>query len=163
LKAHSKRVYVQSKVVHFPSMCPQCLGRTDLTTYASKWKTEYRQGTMKVTEKAQINVPICKSCKKTLLGETRKKYAKYFAISAPICWGLLSLILSFYHPAAWGLEFLFVIFLAFAPLYSLYYTMLPHSEVKWPVKLVSQNLFSIENETYSKLFEAANTSSTPSF
>jgi len=86
LKADRKRVFVPSETIKFPSLCPKCLRKTDLTSYKSKWKTTYLKDPLtKVTKKAEIEIPICKSCKRALLKEARISIAKIFAIAAPIC------------------------------------------------------------------------------
>jgi hypothetical protein len=169
------RVSVPLKAGKLPLICPKCLAETDLTTCALKWTKEKK--------KHQIDVPICKSCKKTLLGETRKRFAIYFAISAPICWGLayflgylpqiswlglLGLILTGENFVRLIVFFILLVLLlpVIIPLIFLYYTISPSGVVNWPVKLGksngSLNVFSFENEHYSKLFEAAKKSSTPS-
>ena len=171
-----REVSVPFKAEKFPSTCSKCLVETDLTTYALKWKKEKK-------EEYRVDVPICKSCKKTLLGETRKKFAIYFAISAPIFWSL-AYFLDYLPQISWigiigtiltGETFIRVILIiillilllpVIIPLIFLYYTISPSSEVHWPVKIVKSNVlsnvFSFENENYSKLFEAVNSSSTPS-
>jgi len=171
-------VSVPTRTPKFPSKCSKCLEETDLTTYTAKWQKEN-----------WVDVPICKSCTKTLLGETRRKYTIYFAISGAICWGLaLGLTYFFgFGPFLSGFAFIAkggeigyyvgiaLLFVSLAlwvvPLFFLYHAIKPHGVVNWPVKIVKTNVFteigapltnvfSFENEAYSKLFEAANSSST---
>jgi hypothetical protein len=119
---------------------------------------KYRQGMSNVTQKAQVDkVPICKSCKRTLMNSAIKENAKLFAIITPICWGLLYVLLTFFGAANWsGLGVLFLILLGGAPLAGFWMVLEPSGQVKWPVKLEGINAFSVENETYAGLFKAAN-------
>lgn len=163
MKAERKHVVVPSKTIKFPSLCPKCLGKTDLTSYKSKWENTYLKDPLtKVTEKVQIKIPICRSCKRALLKETRIFFLKILAVVAPICWGILSLLLLFNVRLEalgdWGVVLL--IGLALIPPYFLYLIIRPHGQVEWPVKIGYGGAFSFENETYAKLFEAANHAST---
>ncbi|UCC58871.1 MAG: HEAT repeat domain-containing protein [Candidatus Bathyarchaeum sp.] len=169
-------VSVRPKSEKFPSTCSNCLVETDLTTYALKWKKD--------KEEYRVDVPICKSCKKTRLRETRKKFAIYFAIAAPIFWSL-AYFLDYLPQISWyGLinaiveasaniivrVILIVILLilllpVLIPLFLLYSAISPSGEANWPVKKVKSNdlsnVFSFENIPYARLFVAANPSSTP--
>jgi hypothetical protein len=158
LKEQRTRVSVLSNLVNFPSMCPKCLEKTNLTTYTLKWEGKHLEGTMtRVTEKAQVNVPICKSCKRTLMNTAMKGNAKAFAIITPICWGLLYILLSFFGAANWGSwGALFLVLLGGIPLAVLWTVLEPSKQVNWPIKLEGLNVFSVENETYAALFAAAN-------
>ena len=159
MKATRRSVFVRSKSINFPSLCPRCLGKTNLTTYKSKWETtSLKDPLTKVTEKHEIEIPICKSCKSALQKKTRAYFLKIFGISAVICWGILSILLVF-NVNFWGtgdLGALLFLGLALPPLYFFYLMIRPSSEVDWPVKLKSSNMFSFENENYAALFERAN-------
>ena len=162
MKATRRSVFVPSKAVKFPSSCPSCLRKTDLTSYKSKWQTtSLKDPLTKVTEKHEIKIPICKSCKSALLKKARIFSIKLFGISAVICWGILSVILAF-NVNLWGagdLGALIFIGLALPPLYFFYLILRPSGEIDWPVELQSPNMFSFENENYAILFERANSAS----
>jgi hypothetical protein len=98
----SKRNHVTifSDVVRFPSLCSKCLGKTDLTSFKSQWNVRYmRSGTERVTRTAEIEIPICRSCKKTLIETMRKeninKDIKMLIIGFPIALGLYFVFLQF--------------------------------------------------------------------
>jgi len=153
------RVIIPSGTVNFPSLCPKCLGKTDLTTYTAKWEGKHIEGyNTLVTRKVQVNVPICKSCKASLLSATRKKNSVSFAIFTPLCWGLLYVLLIF-GAATWGsITALFLALLAGMPAAALWFIIEPSKQVNWPLKIVGLNVFSIENNAYAFLFKAANNS-----
>lgn len=160
MKVDHKLVFVPSKTVNFPSLCPECLGKTDLTSYTSKWETSYLGDSLtKITEKAKIKIPICRSCKRALLRDARILFVKLFAVVAPICWGILYIILVIFDveiAGDWGA--LLVIVLGGTPLLVLYWIISPHGQIGWPVTLENPNTFSFTNETYAKLFEDTNRS-----
>lgn len=147
----------------FPSLCPGCLGKTNLTSYTLK----YRVFVPPKWRKKEISIPICESCKKAAIGKTRKEMAIMFAVWAPVSWGLL-LILGFTGILGnivealgfpWGLLPPFV--LVGTPLYALYFlirSFLPSKEVGWPITLEEPGtILAFENETYVKKFATANT------
>jgi hypothetical protein len=153
-------VRVHSGLVRFPSLCPMCLRKDDLTNYTLKWNKRYREkGVLEVTEKAQVNVPICKNCKDTLTRKARKENALFFAILAPIFWGGLYALLLFANAASWtGFGILLLFFMAFIPAVFLWVTIEPSSTVKWPIKFADMNTLQFENGQYAILFRAANIS-----
>ena len=159
MKAPRRSVFVRSKTVNFPSCCPKCLGKTDLTSYTYKLETtSLKDPLTKVTEKHQIEIPICKSCKSTLQKKTRTDFLKIFGVSVVICWGILSII-SIFNVNLWeagDVGVLILLVLALSPLYFFYLALRPSGEVDWPVKLQSPNMFWFENENYATLFEQAN-------
>ncbi len=151
------KIPINSKLVNFPKMCPKCLEKTDLTNYNLKWEKNYRKAGLKVTEKAKIDVPICKSCKDTLIATARKENAKFAAIFTPISWGLLYVLLTFFGAANWtGIPLVFLILLAGAPIVGFYYILSPSSTANWSIKFAGKNVFSIENSAYAALFRVAN-------
>lgn len=167
-------VYVYSKQVNFPPICPNCLEKTDLTTYKPKREEKHKRGSKTAIEKALVNeVPICKSCKTKLMNAERKKNAKAFAISVPIFWGLLYIIVGvpvIWNPvwnnvwiagsrgfSIWLMLLLFLLFiLAATPLVPLWYIIEPSKQVNWPVKLGGTHTYYFVNKTYADLFKAAN-------
>jgi len=153
-----RRVPVSSNLVNFPSLCPKCLEKADLTTYTLKWEKKYLKNSYTgVTEKAQVNVPICNSCKSSLMATTRKENVKFFAILTPIIWGLVYICIAFFGAANWpGMGVTILIVFAMVPIATLWFVIEPSSQVKWPVKLADTNVFSFENETYAMLFSTAN-------
>ena len=159
MKTSRRTFFVRSKAVNFPSLCPRCLEKTDLTSYKSKWETtSLKDPITKVKEKHEIEIPICKSCKSTLQKKTRTYFIKIFGVSAVLCWGILSILLAF-NVNLWGagdLGALIFLGLALPPLYFFYLIIRPSGETDWPVKLQSPNLFLFENEKYATLFERAN-------
>lgn len=165
-------VSVPSQSEKFPSTCSNCLVETDLTTYGLKWKKEKKE--------YRVDVPICKSCKKTLLRATRKKFAIAFAISAPILW-TLAYFLDYIPQISWYgiindivgasaniivrvlliIGLLILLLPVIIPLFFLYSAISPSGEANWPVKKGKSNVFSFENIPYARLFVAANPGSTP--
>ena len=156
------KVYLKAKVdgsilddLKFPQMCPRCLGKTDLTSYTTKWRKE------------GVKVPICKSCKKAAIWKMRKEMAIIAAVWVPVCWALLLLpgtrsLLGKIADALgfpWGL--LPPLVLAGTPLYALYLlitSFLPSTEAGWPVCLEEPGLIlAVENEAYVKKFMTINT------
>ena len=134
------------------------MGKTDLTTYNLKYEKKYlKNNYTRVTEKVQINVPICKSCKNSLKTSTSKENAKYFAIFSPIIWAFVYVCFSFFGAANWpSIGITILIVLAMSPIGMLWLVIDPSSTIKWPVKLVDTNVFAFENKTYATLFSAAN-------
>jgi hypothetical protein len=138
--------------VRFPSQCSKCLGTRDLTFYTTKWKHTYYGARTKVTQKAKINVPICRSCLNSLKSGVRASYERRLAISGPIWLVALLLALTFK-----SLELsLIIAVLGIVPILFLCYIIIPKERINWPVKLMGQNDFSFENETYAKMFASAN-------
>jgi len=141
--------------VSFPSLCPRCLGKADLTSYTVRWRKE------------KIKIPICKSCKKTALWKARKDLVIIFAIWAPICWGILLLLgftgILWTIIQAWGFPWgLFLpTLLVGIPLYALYFLIRsfgPSAEAGWPATLEQPGtVLAFENEIYVKMFAATNT------
>jgi hypothetical protein len=153
-------VLVRSNLINFPSACPKCLEKADLATYTLKYEKKYLKNSYTgVTEKVQVNVPICKSCKQTLLATARKENAMLSAISTPILWGLVYVCFSFLGAANWHSFWVTILLvLAGTPVVAIWFVIKPESsrQVKWPVKLVGTSVFSFENEIYAKLFSNAN-------
>jgi hypothetical protein len=153
------RVAISSTMVHFPSVCPKCLGKTDLTHYNLKGERSYLKDKYStvVKEKFQVNVPICSSCKETLISSTRKTNAKMFAILTPIIWALTYVLFAFFGAASWpSIGVVILILVAASPIGMLWFVVDPSQTVNWPVKFVTANVFSVENGTYARLLVAAN-------
>ena len=166
-------VFVHKSYSSFPAMCTNCLEKSDLTTYKAKLKEKKREGNKTTSYTAQVNeIPICKSCRTKLMNAERKIAAEVFVISAPICWGLLYIIINsrfavwnFISTNSYGgfwivvLSMIFIMIAAF-PLTMLWSIINPLWLMagNWPVKLRGRQTFEFTNETYADLFYAANTS-----
>ena len=142
--------------VSFPAMCAKCLGTTDLTWFISKWKMEHRPDPLTtVKETSTLPVPICQSCKMELVKPARAKYAKIFAVVAPICWSVLFVlfILGF---SIYGDFFALLLAgaLALSPLYVLILVINP-PDIFWPVSHDRNHIYFV-NEVYAKLFYEIN-------
>jgi len=178
-----KKVTVRGETITFPSACSNCLGKTDLTSYRSRWETKYMGQTAatRVWRSGSINIPICQSCKKTLIKKERTYGASMFAILAPFTWGI-ALIATMqpgvgeYLASLWNSGFvgtllgLFWLVLFLLTLVGIWVIIDPQKFLKWPITLEkpkyfpendappnpSTHTFSFANETYAKLFENAN-------
>lgn len=178
-----KKVTVTGETMVFPSLCSNCLGKTDLTSYMSRWETKYmgRTAATRVWRSGSVNIPICQSCRKTLIKKERTSGAYMLGLLAPFTWGIALLAtiepsVGEYLTSLWSsglpgtLLGLFWLFLFLLTLVGIWIIIDPQKFLKWPVTLEKPkyfpkndaapnpniHTFSFANETYAKLFEDAN-------
>lgn len=147
--------------INFPSLCPRCLRKDNITSY----KIEYRTYMPPKWVKKEINIPICKSCKKTAIQKYRKQMAIIAMVWVPLAWGLLlvlgftgilwSIVKALGFP--WGLLLPAVLLLT--PFYALYLFIrsLISPDGLWPILIEDNtNALIFENEAYVKKFAESN-------